>query len=338
MCTLHQHSSLSQHVRILRSLLALAKETDLFPPFPPTQHWRLRGSLIAAACRFRPGLWDTPTAAPTVSAAPNHLQCNPWNSRDLRFLDNDPPHIQANSSFRMGPQHGYRALSSAYPLGSVGARLEPTLKEALRVRDGATWQAKWTAYSINIAIALQVVLGALTTALGASLRGSSISISIAVLGSLATLVASYLARTRGSSEPETSLLRKQALNNFIRRLRSFILDTGLQDGHDQVVENFRNELERLLNPSDPNAKKNPLLFEPKVEIEGRLKSQTVVRRARTERSTALGETGARMKTETWTKTRMTTQDKKKKPDELGTGAVPSSRLRARQASKDMPGS
>ena len=94
-----------------------------------------------------------------------------------------------------------------------------------------------------------------------------IRISVSVLGSLATLVASYLARTRGSSEPETSLLREQALNNFIRRLRSFILDVGWQDGHDQVVENFRNELERLLNPSDPNAKKNRLIFDPKIKIE-----------------------------------------------------------------------
>ena len=94
-----------------------------------------------------------------------------------------------------------------------------------------------------------------------------IRISVSVLGSLATLVASYLARTRGSSEPETSLLREQALNNFIRRLRSFILDSGFRDGHDQVVENFRNELERLLNPADPNAKRNRLLFDPKVKVE-----------------------------------------------------------------------
>ena len=185
----------------------------------------------------------------------------------------------------------------------MGARLDPTLKEALKVRDGAAWHgthapttlphafvhicpAKWAAYSINIAIALQIILGALTTALGASLHGNSvrltaffsaltsgimtrtqIGISVAVLGSLATLVASYLARTRGTGEPETSLLREQALNNFIRRLRSFILDAGLQDGHDRVVENFRNELERLLNPSDPNAKKNRLLFDPKIKIE-----------------------------------------------------------------------
>jgi hypothetical protein len=96
---------------------------------------------------------------------------------------------------------------------------------------------------------------------------TQIRISVATLGSLATLVASYLARTRGSSEPESSLLREQALDHFIRRLRSFILDSGIQDGHDQVVDNFRNELERLLNPSDPNAKKNRLLFDPKVKVE-----------------------------------------------------------------------
>ncbi|KAN0135075.1 hypothetical protein V8E53_006966 [Lactarius tabidus] len=167
----------------------------------------------------------------------------------------------------VAPERVRSPFQSVYPLGSVGARLDPTLKEALKVRDGASRQAKLAAYSINIAIALQVVLGALTTALGASLRGNSIRISVAALGSLATLVASYLARTRGSGEPETSLLREQTLNNFLRRLRSFILDTGFQDGHDHVVENFRNELERLLNPSDPNAKRNRLIFDPKIDEE-----------------------------------------------------------------------
>ncbi|KAH9020198.1 hypothetical protein EDB84DRAFT_1515644 [Lactarius hengduanensis] len=159
------------------------------------------------------------------------------------------------------PSHG------TYPLGSVGARLHPTLEEATRLRNSASLHAKWAAYSINIAIALQVLLGALTTALGTSLHGNSIRISIAVLGSLSTLVASYLARTRGTSEPESSLLREQALNHFIRNLRAFILDNGLStDGsHDQAVENFRREFERLLNASDPNAKKPPL-FDPELKI------------------------------------------------------------------------
>ncbi|KAH8981714.1 hypothetical protein EDB92DRAFT_169382 [Lactarius akahatsu] len=156
--------------------------------------------------------------------------------------------------------------STVYPPGSVGARLYPTLEEASKVRNSASLQAKWSLYSINIAITLQVLLGALTTALGASLHGNSIRVSIAVLGSLSTLVASYLARTRGSSEPESSLLREQALSHFIRNLRAFILDKGTQHGHDQAVENFRKEFERMLNASDPNTKRPPL-FDPEIKIE-----------------------------------------------------------------------
>ncbi|KAI9435137.1 hypothetical protein H4582DRAFT_705977 [Lactarius indigo] len=150
----------------------------------------------------------------------------------------------------------------------VGARLDPTFKEASKVRDSASFQAKWTVYSINTAIALQVLLGALTTALGASLHGNSIRISVAILGSLSTLVASYLARIRGSSEPESSLLREQALDHFIRNLNAFILDFGTHKGHDHdpAIERFRKEFERLLNASDPNAKRPPL-FDPELKIE-----------------------------------------------------------------------
>ena len=82
---------------------------------------------------------------------------------------------------------------AAYPPGTLGARLGPTLEEASKLRRSASLQgtrrchdpatrlislpvcpAKWTVYSINVAIALQVVLGALTTALGASLHGNSV--------------------------------------------------------------------------------------------------------------------------------------------------------------------
>ncbi|KAH9056318.1 hypothetical protein EDB87DRAFT_1261407 [Lactarius vividus] len=193
--------------------------------------------------------------------------------------------------------------SAIYPLGSVGARLNPTLEEALKVRNSASLQAKWSMYSINIPIALQVLLGALTTALGASLHGNSIRISIAVLGSLSTLVASYLARTRGSSEPESSLLREQALNHFIRNLRAFILDKGLStdESHNQSVENFRREFERLLNASDPNAKRPPL-FDPELKIEDEtlnmmgLTEEEIadIKRARRQQrtNTATGATGA----------------------------------------------
>ncbi|KAI9435135.1 hypothetical protein H4582DRAFT_705906 [Lactarius indigo] len=191
--------------------------------------------------------------------------------------------------------------STLFPPGSVGARLNPTLEEALKVRKSASLQAKWTTYSINIAIALQVLLGALTTALGASLHGNTIRVSIAVLGSLSTLVASYLARIRGSSEPESSLLREQALSHFIRNLRAFILDSGMEYGNDQAVEKFRKEFERILNASDPNTKKPPL-FDPEIKIQNEALSMmglteeelADLRRARRRQqtNTAAGATGA----------------------------------------------
>ncbi|KAI0259176.1 hypothetical protein BC834DRAFT_974500 [Gloeopeniophorella convolvens] len=156
-------------------------------------------------------------------------------------------------------------LAREYPPGSVGARLKPTLAEALEQRGKSSWQASWTMYSINIAIALQILLGALTTALGASLRGNSIRVSIAVLGSMSTLVASYLARTRGSNEPETSMIREHALSHYIRSVNAFILDHGHDLGHNQRVDEFRGELERLLHASDPNARRS-VIFDPEAVV------------------------------------------------------------------------
>ncbi|KAI0300691.1 hypothetical protein B0F90DRAFT_1722417 [Multifurca ochricompacta] len=46
------------------------------------------------------------------------------------------------------------------------------------VRDKAAKRAKMTGYSINVAIGIQVVLGALTTGLGAALSGKSSSVAI----------------------------------------------------------------------------------------------------------------------------------------------------------------
>jgi deferrochelatase/peroxidase EfeB len=78
---------------------------------------------------------------------------------------------------------------------------------------------------------------------------------------MSTLVASYLARMRGSSEPENSVLREQTLSDFIRKLRSFLLDHGNESGadHDKNVENFRKDLDRLLIPADSHARRNHLL-------------------------------------------------------------------------------
>ncbi|KAI9435136.1 hypothetical protein H4582DRAFT_2080055 [Lactarius indigo] len=182
--------------------------------------------------------------------------------------------------------------SATFP-GSVGARLNPTLDEALKVRNSASLQAKWTMYSINIAIALQVLLGALTTALGASLHGNSVAsrllsrLILHVPGARASLKARCFASKR--------------LATFIRNLRAFILDKGTEKGHDQAVEKFRKEFERLLNASDPNAKRPPL-FDPELKIQDEALSMMGLTeeeladlkraRRRQQTNTAVGATGA----------------------------------------------
>ncbi|KAG6839999.1 hypothetical protein H0H93_004852, partial [Arthromyces matolae] len=48
---------------------------------------------------------------------------------------------------------------------TVGERLEPTLLTAISEKDKYVLKAKMTGYALNIAIGLQVLLGALTTGL-----------------------------------------------------------------------------------------------------------------------------------------------------------------------------
>jgi hypothetical protein len=61
-------------------------------------------------------------------------------------------------------------------------------------------------------------------------------------------VASYLARTRGSNEPEFSMLRVKALNHFLREINAFKLDYGHEVGHewDERINGFRFGLESML--------------------------------------------------------------------------------------------
>jgi hypothetical protein len=69
-----------------------------------------------------------------------------------------------------------------------------------------------------------------------------------IIGALATLVASYLARARGSNEPELSITRIKDLEQFIRDCRSFQLDHGHSSGHelDPELIRFRRRFEELL--------------------------------------------------------------------------------------------
>jgi hypothetical protein len=70
----------------------------------------------------------------------------------------------------------------------------------------------------------------------------------AVLGGFSTIVASYLARARGSNEPELSITRVKDLEQFIRECEAFKLDHGHATGDkfDKDLEKFRGRFEELL--------------------------------------------------------------------------------------------
>ncbi|KAG6840229.1 hypothetical protein C0991_008058 [Blastosporella zonata] len=121
---------------------------------------------------------------------------------------------------------------------TVGERLHPTLATAILEKDKYAFKAKMTGYALNLAIGVQVLLGALTTGLSAVTTGRG----------LATLTASYLARARGSNEPELSITRVKDLEQFIRECEAFKMDHGhtLGGSFDNELEEFRRRFEELL--------------------------------------------------------------------------------------------
>lgn len=62
------------------------------------------------------------------------------------------------------------------------------------------------------------------------------------------MAASYLARARGSGEPEASIARSKDLEHFKRDCDAFVLDKGhlVGDEHDLMVTSFRRRLEEVL--------------------------------------------------------------------------------------------
>jgi hypothetical protein len=58
---------------------------------------------------------------------------------------------------------------------SVGERLDPTLDTARIERDKYALKARVTGYTLNIAIGLQVLIGALTTGLSAATTGRQVN-------------------------------------------------------------------------------------------------------------------------------------------------------------------
>ncbi|KAG0709411.1 hypothetical protein DFH29DRAFT_888292 [Suillus ampliporus] len=145
---------------------------------------------------------------------------------------------------------------------TVGERIQSTVDAAERERAKYAVKAAWIGYALNIAIGLQILLGSLTTGLSAVTVGRQTSIMTAIFGGLSTLVASYLARMRGSSEPELSITRVKDLDEFLRDCKAFQMDHGhengtTENGLNQRVEELRSKFEELLGNGDGQRKLSP---------------------------------------------------------------------------------
>lgn len=144
---------------------------------------------------------------------------------------------------------------SKFQPGTVGFRLDPTVKYAKAECAKAERTAMITSFALHIATGLQILIGALTTALGAALSGKNTSVAISTLGGASTLVASYLARSRSTNEPQASREKADRLNHFLREVEAFQLDHGSDTGDklddkgnklDDKIKGFRLGLEGML--------------------------------------------------------------------------------------------
>ncbi|KAJ7594771.1 hypothetical protein C8J56DRAFT_927635 [Mycena floridula] len=142
---------------------------------------------------------------------------------------------------------------------NVGERLQPTLDVAIQERQKYALKAKMTGYTLNAAIGLQVLLGSLTTGLSAITTGRQTSVATSILGGLATIVAAYLARARGSHEPELSIARVKDLEQFIRECEAFQLDSGhiIGSEYDTQLGDFRMKFEELLGNGNGERRLSP---------------------------------------------------------------------------------
>ncbi|KAG6835200.1 hypothetical protein H0H93_003987 [Arthromyces matolae] len=167
--------------------------------------------------------------------------------RSLPQLRFSSPAFDRERSIHMESNH----MSEKREDLTVADRLMPTLLQARTERDACARKAKLLLWSLNIAIGLQILLGALTTGVSAtaSSSGRETAISTIVLGALSTIVASFLARTRGSNQPELSIVRQKALDHLIRDINAFQLDYGSTTAHeyDERVESFRRRFEEILS-------------------------------------------------------------------------------------------
>ncbi|KAF8319950.1 hypothetical protein DL93DRAFT_2053239, partial [Clavulina sp. PMI_390] len=68
------------------------------------------------------------------------------------------------------------------------------------------------------------------------------------LGAISTVIATYLAKMRGSGEPELSILKGKELDSYLRELEAFMGDHGHMTGtrYDSKIREFRERFELII--------------------------------------------------------------------------------------------
>jgi hypothetical protein len=161
--------------------------------------------------------------------------------------------------------------------------------------------ARIQGFALNGCIGLQVVVGALTTGVASAVSGKQVQIGVSILGEhtfssvseetdslkggMSTVLASYLARVRGSGEPESSTLRARELDTFIREVEAWSLDHGrllffyfhitvtnnLLSGHlvgseyDDPINKFRERFENIIRTAGEDANSGKFQAAKKLE-------------------------------------------------------------------------
>ncbi|KAK0234609.1 hypothetical protein EDD85DRAFT_88605 [Armillaria nabsnona] len=139
---------------------------------------------------------------------------------------------------------------------TVEERILPTIIAAEVERKKYSERAMMKGYTMNITIGIQLLVGALTTAISALVTGREITIVLPILGGISTLTAAFLTRARGSNEPERSLMVARDLEQFIRECKAFLVDFGssTEDVHKREVQRLRNRFEEILRDADVEKK------------------------------------------------------------------------------------
>ncbi|KAK0200349.1 hypothetical protein DFS33DRAFT_1266496, partial [Desarmillaria ectypa] len=126
---------------------------------------------------------------------------------------------------------------------TVEERVLPTVIAAEEERKKYAQRAMMKGYAMNVAIGVQLLVGSLTTAISALVTGrevraySVLDLNHNFLGAISTLTAAFLTRTRGSNEPERSLMVAKDLEQFIQECKALLVDCGssTEDVHKREV-------------------------------------------------------------------------------------------------------